>query len=697
MKSKIILAIYILVYFSTFSFAQHPISKKWDKRFGGDMEENFSSIVQTSDGGYILGGWSKSSIGGEKSEACRGSFDYWIIKIDSNGIKQWDKTYGGTDDDRLISIKLTNDGGFICGGKSKSGIGGDKTEPAWGNNDYWIVKLDSLGNKQWDKRFGGTGGDEFSEIEQDEVGNYYVFGSSTSPLSGDKTQSNWGSDDYWLVKTDSVGNKLWDRRFGGISTDRYCTLSFASNNTIMLAGWSGSDISGDKSVPRWDLNGDFWIIKIDTSGTKIWDKRYGGIGYDAPSIVLPTFDGGFLLSGISYSNLSGDKTSPLCISSASYSDYWLVKIDSAGIKEWDNDFGSDQSEYQFTIYQTLDSGFVISGLSYRGNDICQKTENNLTYHQNWVIKTNSLGVKEWDKTIFGPSVSNSTTSAIPLNNNCFIFANNFSDDNIGYNTQTSRGGFDFWISKFCDCESFEPPHADFNATQVAFCEPNCIDFVDVSDCVISRQWFFPGGIPSSSTDQIPTVCYSDSGSYNVTLIVTNSNGTDTLIRNIYITVFPAQAPFNIFQSADSLIGGTVGFYQWYDDNGLLIGDTNQVFVPDSSGYYYLCVTNTYGCELCSPPLYYYITGISDISDELNSYIKIIPNPATNKFVIHFNDYVEKGRVEIIDVFGKLVFETSITQSNQIEIDQPKFASGVYYVNFTNGKFDKKGKFVYSNY
>ncbi|MBK7389823.1 MAG: T9SS type A sorting domain-containing protein [Bacteroidetes bacterium] len=90
-------------------------------------------------------------------------------------------------------------------------------------------------------------------------------------------------------------------------------------------------------------------------------------------------------------------------------------------------------------------------------------------------------------------------------------------------------------------------------------------------------------------------------------------------------------------------------------------------------------------------MYYYITGISDFSDELNSYIKIIPNPATNKFVIHFNDYVEKGRVEIIDVF------TGVTQSNQIEIDQLKLASGVYYVNFTNGEFHKKGKFVYSNF
>lgn len=122
-------------------------------------------------------------------------------------VKMWDKDFGGSDYDELHIIHQTIDGGFILGGFSLSGITGDKTQPSWGGYDYWILKIDSLGNKQWDKRFGGSGGDWLGSIQQTVDGGYIIGGYSGSGVSGDKTQPCWGAFDFWIVKLDSIGNK----------------------------------------------------------------------------------------------------------------------------------------------------------------------------------------------------------------------------------------------------------------------------------------------------------------------------------------------------------------------------------------------------------------------------------------------------------------------------------------------------------
>src|SRR5437867_4415149 len=135
---KILLA---LLFISNFSFAQNPLVKQWDYRFGGMGNDILSCFMQTSDGGYILGGWSDSGISGDKSQSSWGGYDYWIVKTDSLGVMQWDKRFGGTANEGFYSLQQTSDGGYILGGTSTSGISGDKSEPSWGVWDYWIVKI----------------------------------------------------------------------------------------------------------------------------------------------------------------------------------------------------------------------------------------------------------------------------------------------------------------------------------------------------------------------------------------------------------------------------------------------------------------------------------------------------------------------------------------------------------------------------
>jgi hypothetical protein len=180
-------------------------TKLWDKRFGGTGNEDAYSMVATSDGGYLLGGLSTSGVSGDKSQSSQGSSDFWVIKINSTGGKVWDKRFGGSLTDELRSMTATSDGGFLLGGKSDSGISGDKTQGSQGGQDYWAVKISSTGTKQWDKRFGGSAAEELRTVLQTSDGGYLLAGRSDSGIGGDKSQASQGGTDYWMVKVSSNG------------------------------------------------------------------------------------------------------------------------------------------------------------------------------------------------------------------------------------------------------------------------------------------------------------------------------------------------------------------------------------------------------------------------------------------------------------------------------------------------------------
>ncbi|QHT68237.1 hypothetical protein GXP67_17105 [Rhodocytophaga rosea] len=183
--------------------AQATPVKEWDKRFGGSNEDRAKKIIPTADGGFLVGGHSYSSISGDKTAANKGAIDYWVVKISSDGTKQWDKSFGGDGFDDLTSLIQTSDGGFLLAGHSDSGVGGDKSQASKGDSDYWIVKTTSDGTKQWDKSFGGDGFDDLTSLIQTSDGGFLVGGHSYSGISGDKTAANKGADDYWIVKITS--------------------------------------------------------------------------------------------------------------------------------------------------------------------------------------------------------------------------------------------------------------------------------------------------------------------------------------------------------------------------------------------------------------------------------------------------------------------------------------------------------------
>ncbi len=178
-------------------FSQIAPEIEWQNTIGGTLEDNLQSVEQTPDGGYILGGYSSSTNTGDKTEVGNGFDDYWIIKLDSSGDIEWQNTIGGNDIDRLYRAQETIDGGYILGGYSGSAISGDKIEGSHGSHDYWLLKLDSIGNIQWQNTIGGNLSD-LLYIEQTVDGSYILAGSSESDSTSDKTEANIGGKDIGL-------------------------------------------------------------------------------------------------------------------------------------------------------------------------------------------------------------------------------------------------------------------------------------------------------------------------------------------------------------------------------------------------------------------------------------------------------------------------------------------------------------------
>jgi hypothetical protein len=462
MKANLAIILTLLLFNN--SIAQNPLVKQWDKRFGGTSQEYFSTVKQTSDGGFILGGYTYSGIGGDKTEPSRGDRDYWVVKTDSIGNKQWDKRFGGDTLEIFTALYPALDGGYILGGYSQSGISGDKTQPNWNTSgssyDYWVVKIDSLGTKQWDKRFGGTALDYLYSLYPTSDGGYILGGYSGSGISGDKTQPVWGGlndADYWIVKIDSAGNKQWDKDFGGTDGDELYSIQQTSDKGYILGGYTYSGIGGDKTQPNWgSFTFDYWIVKTDSLGNKQWDKDFGGTSNDQLYSLQQTSDGGYILSGTSFSGISGDKTQPNWDPSNSTADYWMVKTDAAGNKMWDKRFGGIGEERKFgnnisetNVVQTYDGGYLITGTtdSPLSGD---KTENNLGAEQTWVVKTDFAGNKQWDKTIFTGG-HDAFSYGIQTTDGCYVFANRTTSGIAGYKTQPAWNALpDYWMVKLCD-------------------------------------------------------------------------------------------------------------------------------------------------------------------------------------------------------------------------------------------------------
>ncbi|MBT0160857.1 hypothetical protein G4O51_12830 [Candidatus Bathyarchaeota archaeon A05DMB-2] len=318
---------------------------EWSKTFGGTGEDWAESVQQTSDGGYILGGGT-TSIGA-------GSYDNWLIKVDSAGNVQWSKTYGDiAEDEGIRCVRQTSDGGYIFIGSFATIVDGVVT-----SKKRWLVKTDSLGNQQWNRTDVGV------EVGLTSDGGYIIAGSKGVT-----------SMDFWLLKTDGNGNTQWEKTYGG-PLDEYAW-------SVQQTSDGGYIVAGDLGIYE-----DVLLLKTDSDGNMLWNKTYGGASYDHAESVQQTTDGGYIFAGftgltnvwIVKTDSSGNqlwartfgsgaarcirqtKEAGYIIAGVGNGDFYLIKTDSAGNQEWSKTFGGTEPEDACSVEQTTDGGYVIAG------------------------------------------------------------------------------------------------------------------------------------------------------------------------------------------------------------------------------------------------------------------------------------------------------------------------------------------------
>ncbi len=422
---------------------QKPV-KAYDMRFGGSSRDTDVSSIRTSDGGFLLTASSLSGISGNKSTPNQGDDDWWAIKTDVDGNIQWDFNFGGSAEEGFEAGAVqTSDGNFVLAGRTRSGVSGDITSTSLGADDILIVKISASDRSiLWQTRVGGNGADWAFDIKETSDGQIVVGGYTTSTdLTG---ISPMGSLDLYLIKINSVtGNKIWERTYGGSGFESADELLPNATGGVVVGAYSAST---DLVAPN---NGsfDYWLFSTDGNGDVLWEKLYGGPGLDAIRSMAQTPDGGFIFAGQSSSGAGGDKSED----NLGFDDIWVVRTNSVGELLWERTIGGAGYDWGQAAYALLDGSVVIGGFSNSpaGGD---KLSDNINASLDiWFFNLDIAGNITWQAD-FGGAGSEGELN-IPYFNELTqeLYLSGGTQSGQGYYLSTPNFGgtnTDLWLSKY---------------------------------------------------------------------------------------------------------------------------------------------------------------------------------------------------------------------------------------------------------
>ena len=398
-----------------------------------------------------------------------GSYDIWLLELSALGEVEWERTYGGSGGDYPYSIQQTSDGGYILAGTTYSFGSGD--------GDAWVLKVSSTGDVEWEKTYGGIDYDTVRCLQTTSDGGYIVVGYT----------ENWGAGGYdiWILRLSSTGSIVWQNTYGGFDNDYGWSIEQTSD---------GGYIVGGETFSFGDFSDNAWVLKLSSTGSIVWQKIYGGSDMDWSSEAHQTGDGGYIVVGGTFSFGAGD-----C-------DGWILKLNSAGTVQWQRAYGEFDFDYTYSIQQTSDDGYIVGGYTYSfgaGTDDA------------WVIKLDSNGDIDWERT-YGDTLSDWGRGIQETGSGGYI--------GYGSTYSTGAGSSDFSILKlYSDGDidpscGFEDSFSSEINTSVSAVNTN----VSPDDTIISP-------LSSSCTVQYPTASVSlicEAPMYTLTISATTGGTTN---------------------------------------------------------------------------------------------------------------------------------------------------------------------------
>ena len=519
----------------------------WQKLFGGSSVDIATSVQQTSDHGYIVSGLSGSpDIPGVVNH---GATDFYILKLDAMGVVVWQEMFGGSNIDWGNTVKQTSDGGYILAGPSNStDIPGVTNH---GGFDIYVLKLNSNGDVVWEKMYGGSGDDSAASIQQIADGGYVVAGySNSTDLPG---VINHGSDDAYILKINSSGAVVWQKKYGGSSSERVNSMQLTGDGGFIIAGYSDSS-----DIPGLTNHGpagseDWYIIRLDSNGDMVWQKMYGDTGDDAVNSIKQTSDLGYIVAG-GFNNIGS-----------------ITKLDTSGDIIWQKSFGdSDLDTYNF-VQQTTDGGYIVCG-STESTDIPGAPSHG--GQDGYIFKLDTSGNVIWQKTYGGSDQDGIGPIQQTSDGGYIVCGATFSSDIPG---TTQRGYIDYYVLKLDQGGNIQgPPVAKAGRDQtIAVNTTTTLDGSGSTDSgydIASYQWQQTGGpsvtlINSNAVIAHFTASIAAGSTLTFELTVTDADGltsTDSCIVTVRQTTSFSMADVGYSHCLAVMIDGSL--WSWGADN-----------------------------------------------------------------------------------------------------------------------------------
>lgn len=566
----------------------------WTKLYGGIANEYTQCIIPTHDNGILICGFTNDSV----TAGTHGGFDVMFIKTDSAGNQQWIKFYGGSGDDgdHAAGIVETTDKSFVCitGARSNDGDVGAN----YGSSDFWLFKTDSLGNFKWGKNYGGTDDEDGHAIVPMPDGGFILAGHTASDdmdVSG-QHNPNSGIHDGWVIRVDSARNIIWQKCIGGTGFELINRMYFNKAGKIVLVGYTDSN---DGDISGNHGQSDVWIAKMDTAaGNLLFSKVYGGSGFEGGSNMIVNDDGSYTVSATSNST-NGDVTG-----NHGSLDYWVLKIDSTGNIIWENSYGGTDADYGGKLMPTPDKGIIISGFANSSNG---DVAGNYGYSDNWVIKLHC--------------------------------------------TKPSPG---------------------FLLSATMLCPKDSAFFTNTSLGAVSYAWYI-NGTYFANTANISTA-FPTPGNYTIMLIASLDDCADTLTQLLTVNPIPVVSLGNdtaISQGTSiTLNAGNPGAtYLWST------GATTQTITINTPDTFYVDV-NVNGCITSDTIVVSVITDIPALYN--NSGLQIFPLPCTDFLHLSFSSPETSGNIILYSLDGRQILYQEIHENHEI-IDVSRVERGIYFL------------------
>ena len=445
----------------------------WTRTYGGASDEAPYSMEMTTDGGYVIAGYTRSFGAGNR--------DVWVVKTDSFGYVEWSNTFGGINDDVAYSIKQTSDGGYIIAGSTNSF--------GYGSIDAYLLKINSNGYESWSQSFGSVEDDIAKSVIATIDGGYIIAGYSDPDGSG--------LTDCLLVKADSLGNEIWNYTYGGAFLEKAQVICEAIDGGYIIAAHRYNN-SGESD--------DIYVFKINNEGYEVWQETYYLFGDQNISDIIITNDNCYLISGVSYTQ------------GANTYDGLLIKINADGNEIWFQYYGNDSGDDMiYSIQNSHDNGYYFAGetesFGAGNNDF-------------WLSKTDSQGNLLWNQTFGGALNESGHTIRNAPDGGCLI---------TGYTESIGNGSYDFWLIKMepeLSAEYFAEPISGHIPLLVSFYDES----IQGVGPITSWEWDFNNDGTIDSNNQNPTYVYSIPGTYSVSLTVSDGINSDSEIKTDLITV-----------------------------------------------------------------------------------------------------------------------------------------------------------------